>query len=151
VIMADDDPRSRFSGIKEEYDSGNDGVNRPASQDGNDSNDGLNGVADHDATERNEVTSGNDGTESTDGKTSKEGLKARRKSVQAYVPPTEKESLEDTWRQVKALCNLANTDEPAKNDFYTAALREGYTNFEAMMGHLDLSEPYEEYGDILRA
>ena len=147
--MADDDPRSRFSGIKEEYDSGNDGEDRTASQDGNDSNDSLDEVVGRDDIGRNEVTSSNDGDESTDGRTSKEGLKSRRKSVQAYVPPAEKESPEDTWRQVKALCNLANTDEPAKNDFYTAALREGYTNFEAMMGHLGLSEPYDEYGDIL--
>lgn len=148
--MADEDPRSRFSGIKEEYDFGNDGTDSNTSQDNNDRNDGLDKLASRDAIEKEGVTPSNDGTEDTDGRSGKEGLKARRKSVQAYVPPAEKESLEDTWRQVKALCNLANTDEPAKNDFYTAALREGYTNFEAMMGYLDLSEPYQEYGDILR-
>jgi hypothetical protein len=136
--MSDNDPRSRFSGIKEEYSSGStssDGNTRPESNTSNDDNDNN---ASKDALSSSDSTAGS------------EGLKARRKSVQAYVPPSEKENLEQSWRRVKALCNLADTDEPPKNDFYTAALREGYSNFEEMVKCLGLSEPYREYGDLIR-
>ena len=139
--MSDNDPRSRFSGIKEEYSSGNTSSDGDTKTEGNASNDSNDGQ---------DFSDGKDAVTTIDSTAGSDGLKARRKSVQAYVPPPEKENLEQTWRRVKALCNLADTDEPPKNDFYTAALREGYSNFEEMMEYLGLSEPYQEYGDLIR-
>lgn len=132
--MADEDPRSRFAGAREEYDAGSDSSDSKDSSDVNDGNDGQDNNSDI-------------GVRTN--KTGQQGLKASRKSVQAYIPEEEKENLEDAWRRVKALCNLADVEEPAKNDFYTAALREGYSNFDALTAYLGLSDTYEEYSEIL--
>ena len=137
--MADEDPRSRFAGTREEYDAGSDSNDSKDSKDNSDVNDS------------NDGQDNNSGVDVRAGKASQQGLKASRKSVQAYVPEEEKENLEDAWRRIKALCNLANVDEPAKNDFYTAALREGYSNLDALTAYLGLSDEYEEYGEILSA
>lgn len=138
--MANDDPRNRFQNIREEYDDSTSNSDDDKSQE---SNDGQDSNAGQDS------TAGIDSTTSTDTESSARGLKVSRKSVQAYVPPEEKENLEDSWRRLKALCNLAGEAEPPKNDFYTAVLREGYTNFAAVAASLELEDAYEQYGDVV--
>jgi hypothetical protein len=169
--MTDDDPRDRFSGLdelKDEYEGadqdgtdGEDGSDSTESADGTDSTDSNDGndvsdendtmtdaasVASNDGTDSTDSNESTDGTAGTDGN---DGVKASRENVQAYIPADEKEQLEATFRQIKALCNLADRDEPLKNDFYAAAFRHGHQDVEAIASYLDLRDVYDEYGEMV--
>jgi hypothetical protein len=92
-----------------------------------------------------------DSQDGKDGKSSKDGggIKNQRESFQAYIPPEDKEGIEATWRKVKALCSLSDQEEPAKNDYYSAVVREGYNNLEKIAEFLDLKEEYERNKGVL--
>lgn len=166
--MPDDDPRDRFSNIgdlKDEYEGASeddtdsdDGTDGSESSDGVDSNDGndvsdendsMTDVASTTSSDGTDSTDSNDGGDGTAGTDSTDGVKASRENVQAYIPADEKEQLEATFRQIKALCNLADRDEPLKNDFYAAAFRHGYQDLEAIATYLGLEDAYDEYGEMV--
>ena len=151
--MGDDDPRNRYANIKQEY--------KQTSQNGQDEQDQQEGQTGQDGQHRqSSPASDTDGNEQ-DGQDSQEdtdrdvrsgrsgSIKQKRPMVQAYIPAREKDELDTAFRQIKALCNLADRDEPMKNDFYAAALRHGYTNLAAVAEYLGLAEPFEEYGDLV--
>lgn len=89
-----------------------------------------------------------------DGKSSKDvkdngGMKDRRESFQAYIPSDDKNEIESVWRKIKALCSLSDQEEPAKNDFYSAVVREGYSNIQGVADQLGLANEYEEYQGVI--
>ncbi|SNZ18207.1 hypothetical protein SAMN06269185_3294 [Natronoarchaeum philippinense] len=151
--MADDDPRDRFSGLgdlKDEYEgTTDDGNDEQDSKDGNDVSDENDSMTDVASSASNDGIDSNDSEDSTTGTDGKDGVKASRENVQAYIPADEKEELETAFRQIKALCNLADRDEPLKNDFYAAAFRHGHQDLEAIAAYLDLEAAYDEYGEMV--
>lgn len=76
-------------------------------------------------------------------------MKAQRKSVQMYVPEDDKEGVEQTWRDIETLANLADGEKPAKNNYYAALLRYGYDNLERIAADTGLAAAYGEYGDVV--
>lgn len=147
--MADDDPRDRYSSIKEEYEQAS--QERKESNTGKESKDGGESTEVSTSKEGSEDQGGNESSTQS-GKQRRSGnIKTERASVQAYIPENEKAELEASLRKIKALCNLADEDEPLKNDFYAAALRHGYTDLASVAEYLGLESTYEEYGDVIES
>jgi hypothetical protein len=44
---------------------------------------------------------------------------------------------------------LADRNEPLKNDFYAAAFRHGHQDVEAIASYLGLEAAYDEYGEMV--
>lgn len=72
-----------------------------------------------------------------------------RSSLQAFIPEQVKERIESAWSNIRKTCVLSDRDEPMKNDFYTAVLVHGIENMKSVAEHLDLSEAYDEYADVI--
>jgi hypothetical protein len=72
-----------------------------------------------------------------------------RDKVQALVPPSVKQQVEETWQKISGICSLSGREVPLKNNFYTAALLHGVNDLEAIAEHLGISDAYDEYRDVI--
>ena len=100
-------------------------------------------------------TNSDTGSKSTTAGTGSSGTKSgsvkdRNPRMAMFPPEKHKNGYDDALRKIKALCSLADEEEPNKlSEFSGAVLKHGYRDFKGLCEELGLEDAYEEYGDVV--
>ena len=102
-------------------------------------------------TDTNGDTGSNGTTAGTGSSGTKSGsVKDRNPRMAMFPPEMHKNGYDDALRKIKALCSLADEEEPNKlSEFSGAVLKHGYRDFKGLCEELGLEDAYEEYGDVV--